>query len=404
MKRAAVIIVGLLLGGAGLVYWRRPEAPEAPCAQVRRASLVQMLTTNGKVDALDSMEVHARVPVQVTGVRVEVGDHLRRGQLLADVDETSPRQSLDRARAQLEVARVDRAVVERGGTAVEIAEIESALNRARLDREAAEREVVTLQRLVERQAASRAELLEQQQRLVRAQAQVSALERKRQALLGPEDRERVQARIREADAAVAQAETQLRQTEIRAPTEGILYFLALKPGGYYNAGALVARVGVMHSVRVRLLVDEPELGPVQVGQPVRITWDALPGTSWHGEVERLPSMVETIGTRTVGEVICTIDTPFQRLLPNVTVNVEIRTGAADDALTIPREAVVREGEQTLVLVVGADGVIVRRPVRLGIHDLARVQVLQGLSENQVVVLPGERSFAAGQKVRPKVAT
>ncbi|MBI3696272.1 MAG: efflux RND transporter periplasmic adaptor subunit [Acidobacteria bacterium] len=261
-----------------------------------------------------------------------------------------------------------------------------------------------LQRLVERQAAAKAELLAQQQRLIRAQAQLAALDRKRQALLGPEDRERVQARIHEAEVAVTQAETQLRQIEIRAPTDGVLYFLALKPGGYYDAGALVGRVGIMHSVRVRLLVDEPELGPVQVGQPVRITWDALPGTSWQGTVERLPAMVETVGTRTVGEVICTIDTPLQRLLPNVTVNVEIRTGAADNAVTIPREAVVREGEQTLVLVVDADGVIARRRVRLGIHDLARVQVLEGLNENQIVVLPGERSFSAGQKVRPKVAT
>ena len=106
----------MLLGGWAVMYWHRPEPPEAACAQVRRGKLVQTLTTNGKVDALDSMEVHARAPVQVTEVRVEVGDQVRRGQMLAEVDETAARQALDRAGAQLEVARVDRALVERGGT------------------------------------------------------------------------------------------------------------------------------------------------------------------------------------------------------------------------------------------------------------------------------------------------
>lgn len=403
MKRIALIIgVAVLVA----VLWRqlrRPDPPETPAGRVQRGNVVQLLTTNGKVEALENFEVHARAPVLVTRVLVPEGDRVRRGQSLAEVDNTTAREALDRARAQLEIARADRKLVDRGGTAAELAQLGSAIAHARLEKESAQREIASLERLVERGAAPRADLQEQRLKLVKAEADLAALERKRTSLMGPEDRERVLARIREAETAVSQAESALRLTQVRAPGDGIVYFLDLRPGGFYEAGALVARVGKLDKVRVRLLVDEPELGPVEVGQPVRITWDALPGVSWHGKVERLPSIVETVGTRTVGEVLCTIDTPTRRLLPNVTVNVEIRTGVAENVLTIPREAVVRQGEQTLVLAVDPNGVIVRQPVRLGIHDMGRVEVKEGLSENQVVVLPGERTFSPGEKVRPRMA-
>ena len=402
MKRIAAIIVVLLAAGGLWFYLRPPKPPETPAARVERGNLVQVLTTNGKVEALDSFEVHTRAPVLVKRVLVQEGDHVRRGQLLADVDTTVAREALAHAQAQLEVARADRRLIERGGSAAELAELETAIARARLEKETAEREIASLQRLVERGAAPRADLQDQRHRLIKTEAELAALERKRTAFIGPEDRERVLARIRESETAVAQVQTTLRDTEIRSPADGTVYFLVLRPGGFYEAGTLVARVGRLAKVRVRLLVDEPELGPVEVGQPVRITWDALPGVSWEGHVERLPSMVQTVGARTVGEVLCTIETPMRRLLPNVTVNVEIRTGVAENVLIIPREAVVRQGEQTVVLVVDQNDTIVRRPVQLGIHDMGRIEVKVGLSENQIVALPGERIFSPGQTVRPKI--
>jgi multidrug efflux pump subunit AcrA (membrane-fusion protein) len=109
------------------------------------------------------------------------------------------------------------------------------------------------------------------------------------------------------------------------------------------------------------------------------------------------------GTRSVGEVLCTVDNPGRRLLPNVTVNVEIRTGESPNALTIPRDAVVQEGRQSFVLVVDEKGVIARRPVRLGLHDAGRVEVLEGLADNQIVLLPGDHVFSLGQLVRPRIA-
>lgn len=404
MRRLLLALGGVVVAAALFLQFRRPGPPEAAVARVRWATLVQQLTTNGRVEALDTHAVHVRVASQVVRVEVAEGDSVRAGQLLAVVDNTAAREALGRAEAQLEIARADRGVAERGGTAAELAELDASIARARLEQDLARNEAAALERLVQKQAAPRLELEQQQQRLRKAEAELAALERKRSSFLGPEDRQRIEARIRDAETAVAQAASALKLTEIRSPAEGTLFELTLRPGAFYGAGAPAARVGRLDLVRVRVLVDEPELGRVAVGQPVRITWDAAPGRSWLGRVERLPASIQAAGTRSVGEVLCTLENPGRRLIPNVTVNVEIRTGSAENALTIPRETIVREGEQTSVLLVDAAGLVARRAVRLGLQDPTRVQVLDGLAENDLVLLPGERRIAPGERVQAKASS
>ena len=404
MKIALVIFAGVLVVSGAWVYSRRPAPPQARAVRVVRGSVVQALLTNGRVEALDSYAVNAGAAVLVTKVLVQQGDLVRRGQLLADVDDQAAREAVTRAEAELAIARADRHLAERGASAAALADLDAAIGRARLNLESARQEVTALQRLVEKQAVPRASLQEQQLAHRRAETELAALEKKRSALLGPEDRERIAGRIREAEAAVAQAQSALRRLELRAPANGLAYFLALRPGAFYNAADLVARIGTVDRVRVRVYVDEPELGPIRKGQPIRITWDGLAGQQWHGAVERLPAAVERVGTRSVGEVLCVVENPGRRLLPEATVNVDVETGRAGNVLVIPREAVLRQGGDAMVLVLNGEGLVTRQAVRLGIYDTTRIQVLEGLREDQVVLLPGERTYAAGEKVQAKVGT
>jgi HlyD family secretion protein len=403
MKRILLSAAGVAVVIALFVYSRRSAPPQAPAAQVRRATLIQVLTTNGKVEAINSISVPIRAAAVVREVLVREGDLVKPGQLLATVDNRAAREAVDRARAQRDVVGTERAAVERGGGTAALAELDAAVAKVQLDREASEREVATLRRLVERQAATRLELTEAEAKLARLNADLEGLQKRRRSLVGPEDRQRVEARIREAETAVAQAESTVRELEIRSPAGGVLYALNLKPGVFYGPGYVAAQVGLLDKVAVRVLVDEPELGRVAAGQPVEIGWDALPGQHWKGTVERLPSEIKMAGTRSVGEVLCTVDNPARRLLPNVTVNVSIQTGRAENALSIPREAVVREAQQSFVLTIDNEGSVTRRPVKLGIQDPTQVEVLEGLSEGQLVLLPGERAFQPGDRVVPKVA-
>ncbi len=154
-------------------------------------------------------------------------------------------------------------------------------------------------------------------------------------------------------------------------------------------------------VQVSVYVDEPELGRVSPGQPVTITWDALPGKEWTGSVGKMPASIETLGTRQVGEVICTIRNPGRELAPGANVNAAIRTAVAKDALVLPKEALRRDNEGSFVYVL-QDGAIARRAVTTGTSSITRVEIASGLREGEPVALASDPPLAPGDRVNPVV--
>ncbi|HOK47431.1 MAG TPA: efflux RND transporter periplasmic adaptor subunit, partial [Bryobacteraceae bacterium] len=99
--------------------------------------------------------------------------------------------------------------------------------------------------------------------------------------------------------------------------------LSARRGSYVNTGDTVAEIGELGTLRVRVYVDEPELGRVAEGMPAVITWDAMPERQWKGTVEKMPTQIVALGTRQVGEVIVTIENADQSLLPGTNINAEI---------------------------------------------------------------------------------
>ena len=87
---------------------------------------------------------------------------------------------------------------------------------------------------------------------------------------------------------------------------------------------VAGQIGDTIRVRVRAFVDEPEMGLLAERQLVEITWDAQPGRVWNGKTEILPKAVVARGSRSVGEVICSVDNAKLELLPNINVNVVVR--------------------------------------------------------------------------------
>ncbi|HWP83629.1 MAG TPA: efflux RND transporter periplasmic adaptor subunit, partial [Terriglobia bacterium] len=201
-----------------------------------------------------------------------------------------------------------------------------------------------------------------------------------------------------ARAALQVAEFRSRSTAVAAPLDGVVYSLGVRAGDYVRRGDLLARVGEVSRIRVRVFVDEPDLGRVAVQQPVLIRWDGLPGRQWQGQVEHLPAEVKELGSRTVGEVDCTVDNPNGELLPNMNLNVEIVTQSRSGVLALPREAVLGDDSSRYVYLV-RDGVLVRQPVRIGILNPTRAEIVEGLQEGQEVALTGDGVLREGLRVR-----
>lgn len=386
--------------GVWLIRRTYSAPPEVAFAIAKHDSLISTLSTNGKVEPSEFVEVRALRPGIVERVLVERGRRVQAGELLALLDEREARIELAAAEARLRQAQAALEVVRAGGRASELAELDASLARARLELDKAEREFQVAQRLLEKQAASRGEVELAKHRVEQARAEVQGLEARRAALASPAERASAEARLREAEAALKQAAEKLHQCRIVAPLGGLVYDLRIRRGDYLQPGDLVASVGKLDPVRVRVYVDEPELGRLAAGMAVTLSWDALPGRVWHGRVEQMPTQVKALGNRQVGELLLTIDNPGLDLLPGANVNAEIRTQLVANALTIPKEAVRRMSAEHGVFVLDATERVRWRPVKLGAASLTRVEVREGLAAGERVALGTQHPLRDGSRVRP----
>ena len=400
MKKLLAALIILTSLAAAYLYFAKADTPRISYIQPSREQLVSYVATNGRVDPIENYEVFSAATGQVLNVAVNEGDRVKKGSVLATIDDQTARASLQQAKARLEVARAALATIERGGSPKEIADLKHQLGIAERAREKARREVSALQRLAGKQAATGAELTGAENDLANREAEAASLRKKLNLGPAPELGDAALARVGEAESAVALATKQVRSSVIRSPTGGVLYSLDLREGSFLTPGTRVARVGKVERVRVVVFVDEPELGRIQLGAPVRITADAYPNQIWEGKIDRLPTEVVSLETRRVGEVWCSVDNPGGELIPNLTVSAQLQSGLADSALTLPREAVVHEGGQPFVWVLGQDQTAEQRPVELGIQNAARTQITGGLDGREQVLLQGWVSLEAGSRVMP----
>jgi HlyD family secretion protein len=153
-------------------------------------------------------------------------------------------------------------------------------------------------------------------------------------------------------------------------------------------------------VLVRAFVDEPDVGRLQDGQKVEVTWDAVQGRVWNGTVESVPSTVKLRGNRNVGETTCLIDNKDLRLLPNINVGVTIVVAEHNNVLTLQRDALRMDDSKPYVFRI-INNHLKRQEIQFSLQNLTRVEITSGLSEGDTVALPAEEAkpLAEGALVR-----
>ena len=399
MKKLLALIVLLAAALSAWFYLKRSGDPPVAFAKTTREKISNVLSTNGKVEPAEYVDVHVESSGLVKQLLVHAGDSVRKDQVLAELSEPGLQQELDAAIARESQARANLQMLQAGGRSSDITEIDGALNRLKSDRDSAQRNLDALQRLLAKQAATAFEVEQARQALKSLDVQIESLQQKRAALVGKGDLGSAQARVEEADANVRLARNRITLNTIRAPMAGTIYDLPARSGSFLNAGDPLASIGRLDPVRVRVYVDEPELGRVAAGQSVRITWDALPGKEWTGVVEKRPTEVIALGSRQVGEVLCTIGNPMRQLVPGTNVNAFILTQVVENALTIPKATVRRDGSIGVFLL-QKDSTLKWQPITTGASDALRVEVVSGLADGDAVAQPTEQTLKAGQKVTP----
>jgi HlyD family secretion protein len=354
-------------------------------ARVERGDIVSTFSTNGIVKPIANFEAHAPYAALVKAVFVHEGDHVPQGKLLIQMDDTEARTQAATALAALRAAQASYDSLTNGGTQQERYTLEGDLARAKADRDQAEAQFATLKKLASQGAASAAEVAAADQRLNQAEASLSLLTLRRKSPYAAPDLEHAKAALADAQSAYAAAQRTLQQASVRAPFAGTVYSLSATASQYVSPGDQLLEMADLTKVQVVAYFDEPEIGKLAVGLPIRIVWDALPLRSWQGRIARVPSTVITYTTRHVGAAIVTVDNPDGTLLPDTNVTVTVTTSSTADVLNIPREALHASGGQDFVYVL--DGETLRRvPVKTGLITLTAIQIVSGLREGETVAL------------------
>ena len=392
-----IVVAVILLASFG----SRDDAVPVVASTVSRGTIRSVISTNGKVEPVQNFEAHAPIGTTVKRLLVKEGAHVKKGDLLAELDAATARSQAAQAQAQVRAAEADVNALERGGTQEELLTLDAQLVKAHADREAAQRNLDALTRLQQTGAASPGEVRSAQAQLAAADAQVKLLESKRTKRYSNPEIARVQAEQTQAQSAYAAALDTLNQLVIRAPFAGVVYSVPIKEGAYVNPGDLVLQEADLSSILVRSFVDEPDVARLAPGEKIEVTWDAMPNRTWTGTVNSVPAVVKLHGSRNVGETTCVVANPDYKLLPNINVGVTIVTAEHDNALIVPREALRQDDDVPYVYQV-VNNELERKTVQTSLSNLTQAEITSGVPEGALVARGSTNSKPLHDRLPVKV--
>lgn len=404
------ILLYLLLAGVlayvGIQLSGRKPAPKISAVTPVRENLISFVSSNGKVEPIAPYVMRAELDTFVEKVYASEGQQVKRGQLLLELDVKDAAARLAETRAKQLQAQDDLRAARAGGKADEAAKVLGDLAKAQAERDRLQKNHDALLHLIKQQAATRDELAANDLDLTKAQTEVTRLTAAKQefdrSVMLNADRGALQ--VEQLKNEVSALGEKVRQGRITAPIDGTLYSLPVKTGDFVKVGDSLAEMADLHKVRVRAFIDEPDLGGLEENEPVKITWDALPNKTWSGKTETIPKQVVQRNTRSVGELLCSVDNDKLELLPNINVNVRINSKERLGVLSVPRGAVEVEGGRRYVFVVKLSqlgvgkSTLEKREIHVGIADATNYEVVSGLQEGELVALPGDVDLRDGMSV------
>jgi HlyD family secretion protein len=364
-----------------------------------RRDMKSWVSSNGKVEPIKPQIIQSKLTAFIDAVSVKEGQAVKPGQTLLTLDAKDLETQIAHMREQLVASEDESKTAASGGDPNALAELRNNLSKIDADITQLRRKKDALERLYAKQAATRDEVEEISSALVKAEADKRLFEQKISETKQRSDiqGQRARLRIEEAQDSIRSLEEKLRSAVVKTSGAGIIYSLPVRSGMYVHEGDVLAEIADLAHIQVRIFVDEPDLGSLKQGQPVEFTWDALPNHSWNGHVEVLPQTIVTRGSRSVGEVVCSVDDAKSELLPNTNVYARIRTAQRDSSLSLPRGAVRTEGKKHYVFVVD-HGRVRKQEVDIGISSSTDYEVLGGVTEADTIALPGGTELHDGLTV------
>ncbi|MCW4453283.1 efflux RND transporter periplasmic adaptor subunit [Flavobacterium sp. MXW15] len=438
-RRGRILLAAaIVLLIAGIAAWtlRKPAAPPLATSPVTRGDLEQTVDATGVIDAYKLVSVGAQASGQIKSLRVQLGDVVKEGDLIAEIDSTTQQNSLQNAEAALENIRAQRAVQQ-----ATLREAELAFQRQK--------------QMLAEEATSRAEYEGAEAKLATSQAQVRALD----------------AQIKQRETELGTARANLGYTRITAPIDGTVVAVVAEEGRTVNANQsapTIVKLARLDLVTVNAEISEADVVKVKPGMPVYFTILGQPDRKYHATLRTVnpaPSSIASESTTSTSSsssstavyynALFDVENPDGTLRIDMTAQVSVLLSQAKDALLIPAVALgakipargerpagqsrgagagqaggdgsrpartrpasddgastaaataEESGDWYMVRVVGKDGQPEPRRIRTGLNNGSSVEVLEGLAESDRVVVgevtAAERAAAAARGNRSPMA-
>jgi HlyD family secretion protein len=252
------------------------------------------LVLSGNIEVTDA-QLGFKVPGRVATRAVSEGQTVQSGQPIARLDDAEQQAQLALRRAELGIAEAALAELEAGSRPQEIAAAEATLRSAEADRDRVRLDFARQKELLGKAAIADREFEAAQAQLKVAEARVTeAAERLKLVREGPraETIRQSRARVDQARAAIAVAETQLDNTKLVAPLTGIVISHNIEPGEFVAAGTPIITVADLAHPWVRVYVNQTDLGRIRLGQKVAVRTDTFPDKTYEGAVGFIASEAE----------------------------------------------------------------------------------------------------------------
>jgi membrane fusion protein (multidrug efflux system) len=208
-------------------------------------------------------------------------------------------------------------------------------------------------------------------------------------------RDEAENNLKVAEASLQLFEAKLAKMELRAPFSGIIGLRSVSVGDYVKEGADLVNLESIDPLKVDFRVPEVYMRQVQVGQALQIQLDALPGRTFEGKVFAVNPLIDAAGRSVVIRAL--VRNPDTSLRPGMFARVRLITRDAQDAMVLPEQALVPQGDQQFVYRV-IDGKAVRTKVEVGQRRDSKVEILNGVAKDDVIVTAGQLKLRDGAPV------
>jgi len=409
MKRALILLV-IVLGILGFVFWKvseekslstgssaKPKEISEDYEEVKLGDLVTTIEGTGIVEPRTTARVKSEATGVVEELRIEEGDVVKKGDIIAILDQEDQKILLKKAILAEQLARIRYEQVKKSDLPKQMATAKARVEELKLSLKNAQDRLERIEQLFRQGYATDQEVEDARKAFESIKVQLEEAENNLR-ILESEDYAQIVESARlaweQAKVDVEDAKKTLGEATIKSPIDGTVLSKNVEEGDTvvsskqgFTEGTTICTIADLSQVQVRGSVDEVDIGEVKIGQEAELTVDAYPGRTYVGRVTNIyPQGEKQPGGLTTFTVIVSVNNEDRSLLANMTATIKIKTKELKNVLLVPFSA-IQPGEkenETIVYVRNEKGIPEVRKVVLGATDYEHYEVKEGLKEGDLV--------------------